>query len=211
VIDSFGNCVELYKDRDVVVAHPVEMDDADLARWQNYFATQKLKQPFEQIWEPKVSGDIKEDRYRGCLIPYYRFMSQEKRGIKTNAYGDDDYSFIEIPIKDCTTEIKRIDWEGKHDIKVTDRFEIQSIHINRLNRRTNHIICYFDKCTIYGKIEQDDESAMKNLERYTVAQIDAFLKYAIEKGSTKCTAVLLNFKNEHFEDFADVDEFTLDF
>ena len=51
---------------------------------------------------------------------------------------------------------------------------------------------------------------LTNLEGYTAAQIDSFLKFAIEKGSTKCVAAFLNFKNEHFPEYYGVDEFILD-
>ena len=48
------------------------------------------------------------------------------------------------------------------------------------------------------------------LSEFTVAQITAFLNQAIKGKATKCTAVLLNFKNEHFPEYADVNEFSLD-
>lgn len=207
-IDSFGNSFVINPSEKIVVAHPLEMNDKDIACWQKYFTERKLKQPFEQIWEPKVKEDIQENRYAGCMLPYYRFLNQEKHGItvKDQDYHDD----IDITFQDCDATVVRIDW-ARHSIDVTDRFEITSISLKSLNRKTNHIIYYLDKCTIFGKIEQDDASALQNLEGYTVAQIDSFLKYAVEKGSTKCTALLLNYKNEHFADFANIDEFTLDF
>lgn len=207
-IDSFGNAFTINPSDKIVVAHPLEMEDADIARWQKYFTERGLKQPFEQIWEPKVKGKIQENRYTGCMIPFYRFLHQEKRGITVDDY--DFHNQIEINIQGCNANIERIDW-ARHSISVNDRFEIKSFGIWRLNRQTNHIVYYLDKCTIFGRIEQDDESVLQNLDGYTVSQIDSFLKFAIEKGSTKCTAVFLNYKNEHFADFADIDEFTLDF
>ena len=207
-IDSFGNAFVINPAEKIVVAHPLEMEDADIARWQKYFTERGLKQPFEQIWEPKIKGEIRDNRYTGCMIPYYRFLHQEKHGITV-----EDYNFhnqIEIGFQGCNASIERIDW-ARHSIDVKDRFEIKSFSVRSLNRRTNHIIYYLDKCTIFGRIEQDDDSSLQNLECYTVAQIDSFLKFAIEKGSTKCTAAFLNYKNEHFADFADIEEFTLDF
>ena len=207
-IDSFGNTFIINPTKKIVVAHPLEMADADIARWQKYFTERGLKQPFEQIWEPKIKDEIRDNRYTGCMIPYYRFLHQEKHGITVEDY--DFHNRIEIELHGCNARIERID-RARHSIDVKDRFEIKSFSIESLNRRTNHIIYYLDKCTIFGRIEQDDDSTLRNLGGYTVAQIDAFLKFAIEKGSTKCTAAFLNYKNEHFTDFADVDEFTLDF
>ena len=206
-IDSFGNTYFISEQK-IAVAHPSEMTDEDLARWQKYFTKKGLKQPFEQVWEPKIREDIQSNRYAGCMIPYYRFLHQEKRGISvldSNFHND-----IHISIKDCNVKIERIDW-ARHSISVNDRFEIKSFEIKQANRLTNHIVCYLDKCTIYGRIEKDDESVLQNLGGYTVAQIDAFLKYATEKGSVKCMAALLNFKHEHFADFSDIDAFVLEF
>ena len=64
---------------------------------------------------------------------------------------------------------------------------------------------------MFGRIEKDDESCLDNLDSYNISQIDSFLKYAIEKGSTKCIAALMSFKNEHFSDYAEIEEFTLNF
>lgn len=208
VIDSFGNTYIINPSEKIVVAHPLEMDDADIFRWQKYFTDRGLKQPFEQIWEPKKRGEIRDNRYLGCMIPYYRFLHQEKHGITVEDY--DYHNQIEIHIKDCDANIERIDWK-RHQIDVKDRFEIKSFSVKSLNRRTNHIICYLDKCTIFGRIEQDDDSSIQNIEGYTAAQIDSFLKFAIEKGSTKCIAAFLNYKNEHFKDLAALDAYTLDF
>lgn len=208
-IDSLGNDYLIRPQNRIKLAHPLEMNDADILRWQKYFTERELKQPFAQIWEGKINGEIQKDRYKGCLIPYYRFLHQENHGIWVN-----DYNFheeIDISMTGCSAIIERRDYSGRHNIEVNDRFEIVSFVIHGLNRKTNHLINYLDQCVIFKKIEEDDESAIQNLDGYTVAQIDSFLKFAIEKGSTKCTAVFLNYKNDHYSDFADVEEFTLDF
>lgn len=79
------------------------------------------------------------------------------------------------------------------------------------NRQTNHIIGYLDKCTVYSRIAKDDDSVLERLGGYTAAQIDSFLKFAVENNSKKCVEAFLRYKNTHFADFAGVDEFTLDF
>ena len=210
LIDSSGNSYKLKSSVKITVAHPVMMNDADILRWQGYFTEKKLKQPFEQVWEPKiVQSTVKPERYKGYPIPYYRFINQEKHGIivKDNDFHNDiDIGF---DTRDCFAIIERLDWD-RHAINMDDRFEVTSFELYTLSRKTNHIICYLDKCTVYGRIEQDDETVLTNLEGYTAAQIDAFLKFAIEKGSTKCVAAFLNFKNEHFPEYYGVDEFILD-
>lgn len=208
-VDSKGDSYEVTTSSVITVAHPIEMDDVDISNWQKYFASNGLKQPFEQIWEAKIDENrIEKDRYKGCMIPYYRFLNQEKHGI----FVEDSNFHDEIDIRfwGCQAVIMRIDWK-RHEINMDDRFEITSFEVVRLNRYANHIICYLDQCTIYSRIERDDESALNNLDRYTIAQINAFLKFAIEKESIKCSAILLDYKNEHFSEFFDIDEFTLDF
>lgn len=207
-IDSLGNTFVINKSSKIFLAHPIEMEDSDIERWQKYFISNNLKQPFEQIWEPKIKNVIESDRYKGCLIPYFRFKDQEKHGIYVGNY--DYYNEIDISFDGCTAEVVRIDL-GNRNIDVKDKFEIKSFKINRLYRKTNHIINYLDKCTIFGRIEKDDDSVLQYLAGYTVAQIDSFLKFAIEKSSTKCTAALLNYKHVHFADFEDIDGFTLNF
>ncbi len=207
-IDSDGNSYEIDRSGTIVVAHPLEMKEDDILRWQKYFVSAQLKQPFEQIWEPKIDiNTVKPDRYKGCMIPYYRFLHQEKHGITVTDI--DFHNDINIYPHGLDATIKRIDW-ARHNIDMNDRFEITSIKVEKLSRSTNHLIFYFDKCTTFGRIANDDDSILASLRGYTVAQIDAFLKYAIENKCTKCAAGLLDFKNKYFADFAEVDEFTLD-
>ena len=207
-VDSYGNSCEIKIDKKIAVAHPSEMDYGDISRWQQYFTSNGLKQPFEQIWEPKINfSAVKDDRYDGCMIPYYRFLNQEKHGIYADDY--DFHNDIQISFRDCTARVDRIDWE-RHSIDPKHRFEIKSFRVDKKNRQTNHIVCYLDKCTVFGRIAKDDDHVLEMLEGYTAAQIEAFLKYAIENNAVKCTAGLLNYKNEHFSEFAEVEEFTLE-
>ena len=57
------------------------------------FTENKLKQPFEQIWEPVVDPNtVTKDRYKGCMIPYYRFTGKQKHGISVIGDGGIKYS-----------------------------------------------------------------------------------------------------------------------
>ena len=206
-VDSSGNSIVIDENKKIVVAHPVEMDDTDIIRWQKFFTERNLKQPFEQVWEPKFNGGVAENRYAGVMIPYYRLLNQEKHGI--TVVDNDFHNEINIYLDSCDATIDRIDWR-RHDISVNDRFEIKSIRINSKNRRSNHVIYYLDKCTIYGKLERDEVESLPDLNGYTAAQISAFLSFSIEHNAVKCTATLLDYKNEHFADFSAMDEFTLD-
>ena len=87
---------------------------------------------------------------------------------------------------------------------------VRSFSVKTISRQTNHIISYLDGCTIYGRILKDDDSVSEGFMDYTAAQVSAFLKFAIENNSTKCTAFLMDYKNEHFSGLNGIDEFTLD-
>jgi hypothetical protein len=176
--------------------------------WQSYFITHGLKQPFEQIWEPAIEEKtLSANRYKDLPIPFYRFKGQLKRGIAV--YDSDFHNDISISIYGFKTEITRLDWE-RHSIDVNHRFEIMSITpYGKYSRMHNHVIAYLDRCTIYGRIKNDDVSVVNQLGGFNVAQIMDFIKFANENNCVNVTAVLMAYKNENFNDFDAMDEFVL--
>lgn len=192
----------------IKVAHPMEMEKADVEAWQKYFTTNGLKQPFEQIWEPVVDfNSVKKDRYKGCMIPYYRFTNKRSIGIRV-----EDYEFhnnIEINIEGCNAHVERI-VRRRHEIDMNDNFEITSFSFYEFTRQTNHIVAYFDRITIYGRVLQDDVTIADRLDSFTLAQITELLNLAIENKCTNCTALLLNYKETNFAAYDPMDVFTLD-
>ena len=194
---------------EIALAHPMEMTGNDLTAWQKYFSTNHLKQPFEQIWEPVVDAkSVKKDRYKGMMIPYYRFLNKEKHGIQV---VDKDYhNMISITFNDCDADVCRVDY-SRHYIDMNDRFEIEKITPRPFTRKTNHIIAYLDRVTIYDRIRKDDTSIVDILSQFTLAQITDFIKVATESNSTNVIAMLLDYKNKNFADFDPMEEFSLDF
>jgi hypothetical protein len=206
-VDNAGNPYTI-TDKKIKVAHPMEMTAADTAAWQKYFTVHGLKQPFAQVWEPvRSSKDIKNDRYAGCMIPYYRFINQEKRGITVTDY--DFHNQIDISIQGCNTDIARIDW-ARHEISMNDRFEIKNFGFSRYTRRVNHIVAYLDNITVWDRVRKDDVSVMDLMPGFTLAQITEFITAAQEANATNVLAALLEYKNTNFADFDPMDEFTLE-
>lgn len=207
LILSDGTAYEL-TDKPVALAHPMDMDKEELKAWQQYFTKKGLKQPFEQIWEPVVDpATIKADRYKGCMIPYYRFTGQTKHGIHVEDV--DFHAEINITFDDCDVEIDRIDW-ARHSIDPDDRFEVREFKYRRYTRKVNHIAAYLDKVTVFGRIAKDDITIADRLDSFTLAQITECLKIAQENNASNVTALLLEHKNTHFSDFDPMAEFTLD-
>ncbi len=206
-IDCNGNTYTIKNNHNIKVAHPIEMDYATVKSWQQYFTSNNLKQPFEQIWVPVVDfNSIKEDRYKNINIPYYRFLDKESIGIFVKDY--DYHNGIEISFEDCSARVNRKDWQ-RHSIERTDNFEIESFTVYKRTRMSNQIVSYFDKITVYGRILKDDISIIDYIESFTLAQITEFINLASENKCSNVTAALLNYKNEHFSDFDPMAEFVL--
>ena len=193
---------------EIALAHPMDMTRNDLTAWQKHFTANGIRQPFEQIWEPVVEpNSVTEDRYQGCMIPYYRFMGQKKHGIHVE--DEDFHNEIYISFDDCHADIQRIDWQ-RHEISPDHRFEIQRFSVSKFTRKANHIIAYLDRVTIYDRIRKDDTSISAFLPQFTLAQITEFLKLATENNCTNVTALLLDYKNQNFADFDPMEEFSLE-
>lgn len=208
-IDCDGNPYLISDGTPIGVAHPKDMTKAEIAAWQKYFTSHGLKQPFEQIWEPVVdSKSIQSDRYKGCMIPFFRFKGREKHGIFIQDW--DFHNQIDISFEGCDADVERIDWR-RHEINMDDRFEIKSFSVGRnMTRKVNHIVAYLDRITVYSRILNDDVSVVGTLPMFTFAQIMEFINAASENNCTNVLAVLMDYKNRTFVDFDPMEEFSLD-
>ena len=197
-----------FTEQPLTVAHPLEMKPNEVIAWQKYITRHGLKQPFAQMWEPvRKSEEIAKDRYAGCMIPYYRFVGQEKHGIHVT---DEDYhNEITIEIDGCDTDIERIDWQ-RHAIDMNDCFEVKSFGFKKYTRQVNHIVAYLDRVTVWDRVRKDDLTVMDLMPGFTLAQITEFIAAAQEANATNVLAELLNYKNANFADFDPMDEFTLE-
>ena len=206
-VDSAGAAYTI-TDKPIRVAHPMEMAAEDTAAWQKYFTAKGMKQPFAQVWEPvRNAEEIKEDRYKGCMIPYYRFRGMEKHGITLEDW--DFHNEIVITLAGCDAAIERIDW-GRHDIQADDRFEIQSFGFKQYTRQVNHTVAYLDRVTVWDRVRKNDLSVMDLMPGFTLAQIMEFIAAAQEANAVNVLAALLEYKNAAFADFDPMEEFTLE-
>lgn len=154
-ITADGTPYQLNDDQ-IRVAHPMEMSPAEVKAWQKYFTVWGLKQPFEQIWEQVVEpASVRADRYVGFSIPYYRFTGVEKHGI----YAEKDFrGVVDITLEGCTADICPLNKYSM--VGIDDPFEIKSFKFRRYTRQVNHIVAYFDRITVYGRILKDDVSVV---------------------------------------------------
>jgi hypothetical protein len=199
--------VYTFSEEPVGVAHPIMMTKEEQAAWQNYFTENHLKQPFEQVWEPRYSQEeIAPDRYSGIVLPLLQFSNKQKHGIDlwgVSAYSDE----FDVNMVDCKLSLEPSDWRCDSYADMT--FTLGEFAVEQFTRYANHIVYLLDKWTITERILKDDVTITPLLGSFTVAQISEFIRLASEKGCTNVTALLLNYQNEHFGAYDPLAEFTL--
>ena len=196
-------------DQPIRVAHPMEMQTADVTAWQKYFAAHGLKQPFAQVWEPVIDpAAIREDRYAGSVQPMYRFTGKDKHGIhggNLSAFSED----IGFELDECELEYEastwRVNWDASDAYYTLGKFTFR-----KYTRRVNHIVSLLDKWTVEDRVRKDDVSVVDLLDAFTLAQVTEFIASAQEAGASNVLAALLEYQNTRFGDFDPMDEFTLE-
>ena len=192
----------------VKVAHPMEMEREDLARWQKYFTSHGLKQLFEQVWEPVEDfGAIRADRYQGMTLRANRLRSQSKHGIEFYFYGElyELYAgFADLELE-CDLTEPPDNWRGE-DIDVV----FGELRVKKTSRAANHVLARLDRLLATERVKKDDVTVADVLDRFTLAQVTELLNLAIENNCVNCTAALLEYKNKEFPDFDPMEIFTLE-
>ena len=77
-------------------------------------------------------------------------------------------------------------------------------------RQVNHIVALLDKATVAGRIQKDDVSVAQWLDWFTLAQITEFITLATTAEAHNVTALLLEYKQQHYPDTDAFSEFTLE-
>ena len=206
------------------VAHVLDMDQADVSTWQNKLAKTGKKQLFEQIWEPIIPW-TKED-----ITSYYTkttLTGEERNAMKKalklrgvevqSGYMEREFNDREgqyefsnegtMEFGNCLSVDYVVDPETK---EVT--FGKATAHVEPGDREMNAVLLELNKATVSSQVTLDNDASinMQTLSTFTASQISSLLNLAIEKKAEKCTALFLNYKNEHFPEFAEVNEFSLD-
>ena len=207
ICDVEGNGYEITEES-VYLAHPMEMNTDVVKKWQKYFASHGLKQPFSQIWEPVYnSSAINPDRYKGIPIKPHYLKHQEKRGIEAEWYVYEYYDSRKISIDGFDVQAKDAWDDDKDDDEL--KLQIVSIKPKKWNRRANNVIAFLDRITIYGRIKKDDISVIDVMEGFTLEQVSDFISVAIENKANTILAALMDYKT-HFSDFDPMDSFLPD-
>ena len=205
-------CEQHYQltDEPIGVAHPMEMDQTEVKKWQKYFNAHGLKQPFLQIWEPVIDpATIKPDRYSGCAQPVLRFSGKDKHGIHSSSL----HAFsevIEFSLDECelsyTASAQNVPFNGASGVTYT----LGVFHFKDYSRKVNHIVSLLDHWTTEERIKNDDPTVMSQMSGVTFAQIIDYIKVAQEYNAVNVLVLLMEYKNSHFADFDLMNEFALE-
>lgn len=212
----------------ITLAHVLSINTAETAAWQKYLTDHSLVQPFAQMWEPIVSfnaeaADFKK-RYDDVVISKeerstlkkslaawgvdMRSMSMEREfDARQWAYAYSNESTFSFD--DCI----HLDYEVDPDNGTTTLGKLSMCgNAAEQARRLNAILLHLDRAAIRSHIKKGDDHAVAAAltTDFTLAQINEFIDLSTESEQTACTALLLSYKNEHFADLADMDEFSLD-
>jgi hypothetical protein len=211
IIDS-GGTEYVLTDKPISVAHPMDMATDDIARWQRYFTTHGLKQPFSQIWEPVHNAvTIKADRYEGFAIELKKLMYLDRHGIHTSlsVYSKK----VSLMLDGCNLKYELSSYE-RSDPKASIMC-FKDITFETYTRTVNHIINVMDNISsewIINKSEEKDDTSivMERVEGMTLAQIMDFIALAQKHEAVNVLAALLEYKNKTYPDYDVMDEFVLD-
>ena len=184
----------------VTVAHPMEMGPALTKRWQDYFAANGLKQPFEQVREPVIDESyVKPDRYEGCFVPQSSLIHKIQHGIKV-------VGAFRIDMKNCQADVK---W-GLADNGTDFEYDIENFRYQTYSRQVNHIVSILDRETVAGRIQKDDVTVQQCLDSFTLPQILNFIDLAARSNAKNVSALLLEYKKTRFGETDVPDKFRLD-
>ena len=204
------------------IAHVIEMDPAQTVAWQRYFARTGKKQLFEQVWEPLYArriSEIRETRYAGAVLSKEERSTVKKalalRGIDVHSgemrkyYNGSKYVF---------SNENDMYFGGSLCVHYTvdEKTGAVTLGISTVCshnvREMNAILLELDRATLSHQVSNDNDSVLtaENLSDFTAAQISGLLNLAIDSKAARCTALLLEYKKKHFPEFADIDEFSLD-
>lgn len=145
------------------------MKPEEIRAWQHYFASHELKQPFEQVWEPVYDPkSIAPDRYKGILIPYYRFVDQPS----IYAQESNRHTEVTISFAGCDATVRRdsIPSLPYEKVSMDDLFEVEEIQYEKKTRGGKLYTCpeCHAKLDLSETFDEDDYLFVHSIETVEV-------------------------------------------
>lgn len=205
LIDADGNSYTLKKDEKIAVAHVMEMSLDDIEKWREYFLANKIRQPFEQIWELPIDFNLVEpSRYEGIELNHKILMGKSSHGIFYYIPSEWSGEGPELSFMNESLRMPELLYPEKEE-----HVRLGKIELLKKNRIANHVIYLLDKWTVFGRIAKDDISVMSHMDKYNASQIVEFLEIASENKAWNLNAALLEYKNNKFPDLDSFAELAL--
>ncbi len=207
------------------VAHVMEMDAADVEKWQRTLTGMGCSQLFEQMWEPVIKWNASDipNRYSGVKI-----TSKERNALKASLkmrgvlcrsgemereynYHNNSYEFYEDNSLFLGNSLK-LDYEIKPDGMI--EFKTATFLERKLDkkREMNAILLELDKACVISFINEDNVAKLSDelLGQFSAAQINIFVNHSVKADCVNCRARLMDYKNTRYPEYASVDEFVLE-
>ncbi len=205
------------------VAHVFDMEDSDIAAWQQWLAAHGCVQLFEQVWEPIIRWNRNKlsDRYsNGGLTNKGRHAVEEALSLRGfNVSEDrgksmDSYTGTYVYNNAGTIQFGKCLWLRYKEDEKTKSITFEDVRFSEDvgNREMNALLLELDKAMLSAQVARDNEAALTDqvLSEYTAAQIADFMNVAISSKAARCRAFLRDYQNKHFPEFAGISEFSLD-
>lgn len=207
---------------DIHVAHVLELQEAEVQQWRQFLMQMNRPELFEQVWEPVLNGEIGtiSTRYTNVFL-----TTAERNLLKKNLKQHG------IPVRADVMEKEFDPYAGRYifasentmyfgktlsvDYHINDHdktITLKSANVRSQNKKElNAIIFELDRVAICHHIANDQSEYLKKelLDLFSAAQISEFLNHAISHHATNCTALLLDYKNKHYEQYNTMDSFVL--
>lgn len=205
-VDENGKVYTL-RDKPIRIAYVSDMYEKTINNWQKLFVSNQKTQAFLQIWENSYKAeDINTDRYSDCVIKSVYLINRKEIGIDCLWYNR-DVGYDEITYRSLYIDGFEVKASGNDE---GTELTIDEIVVKEWSRKSNTIVSFLDKITIYSRILNNRLDSTNELKRFTLAQISDFIRIANENNATNALAILLDYKNKNFADFDPMDEFVLE-
>ena len=209
---------------DIRVAHVMNMIDAAVTKWQQILVENGVKQLFAQMWEPVINWTVAglPKRYEGVVLSKQERSALKKaleqRGVEVKAEEMEKEWNHRMGVYEFSNSgallfgnSLRVKYDVDPDNGETT-FEKAEFLDGKNAVELNAIIFELDCAAVRAHIKADRDTSLypEVLDRFTAAQICEFVNLAIDSKATRCTALLMDYKNKYYPEYADVDEFSLD-
>ena len=205
------------------VANVISMDEKTVMDWRQYLIGNKIRQPFEQIWEPVLHIELNDltERYKGLELSQkdrnaLRKVMKEK-GIDLYAdamESEYDHRNMTYVFGDRNTmhfgRYVDVEYLIKENRSIV--FDKVTVKDKATKEAVNTIAFELEKAMMRHHIINDraDLITEEVLDLFALPQVVSFIGLAGDRGSRECSAILLDYRDRKYGTYDYTDELILD-